>query len=91
MQRSHQKNQSARLHVNHHVYIFKEVAFEAVFEAVCRSYLDEKTQVDIVGFGLSPVDLSVLLVADIDTLKGKLMREYNSLDQYMKSMTVLYL
>ena len=32
------------------------------------AYLDKQAQVDILGLGLGPVDLAILLVVDVDTL-----------------------
>ena len=34
-----------------------------------EAYLDKQAQVDVLGLGLGPVDLAILLVADVDTLE----------------------
>ena len=33
------------------------------------SYLDKQAQIDVLGLGLGPVDLAILVVPDVDTLK----------------------
>jgi hypothetical protein len=36
-----------------------------------EAYLDKQAQVDILGLRLGPVDLAILLVADVDTLENE--------------------
>ena len=49
------------------------------------AYLDKQAQVDILGLGLGPVDLAILLVADVDTLEenttGMLVKRTRSQEQ----------
>ena len=59
-------SQSARLHCNHH--------FQMLFRYSRLNkgaYLDKEAQVDVFRLRLGPVDLAILLVADVDTLKDE--------------------